>query len=70
LGYNFDNALLQRIRMKGLRLYITGQNLYTFTKYPGFDPETSSEGSGLSRSGDYLGYPAARSFIAGLNVSF
>ncbi|MGV3588773.1 MAG: SusC/RagA family TonB-linked outer membrane protein [Adhaeribacter sp.] len=70
LGYNFDNALLQRIRMKGLRLYVTGQNLYTFTKYPGYDPETSSEGSGLSRGGDYLGYPAARSFIAGLNVSF
>jgi hypothetical protein len=56
--------------MKGLRLYVTGQNLYTFTKYPGYDPETSSEGAGLSRGGDYLGYPAARSFIAGLNVSF
>ncbi|MDB5264228.1 MAG: TonB-dependent receptor plug, partial [Adhaeribacter sp.] len=73
LGYNFNDAVLQRIKMKALRLYITGQNLYTFTKYPGYDPETSSEvteTSGLSRGGDYLGYPAARSFIAGLNVIF
>lgn len=70
LGYNFNENILQRIHMKGLRVYVTGQNLYTFTKYPGFDPETSSEGDGLSRGGDYLGYPAARTLIVGLNVSF
>lgn len=70
LGYTFDENVLQRLRMKGLRVYVTGQNLYTFTNYPGYDPETSSEGAGLSRGGDYLGYPAARTFIAGLNVSF
>jgi TonB-dependent starch-binding outer membrane protein SusC len=56
--------------MRSLRTYITGQNLYTFTKYPGFDPETSSEGSGLSRGGDYLDYPTARTLILGLNISF
>jgi len=70
LGYTFSPELTQKMRIKGLRVYVTGQNLYTFTKYPGFDPETSSEGSGLSRGGDYLGYPAARTIIAGLNVSF
>lgn len=70
LGYTFDNKLVQKLKMKSLRAYLTGQNLYTFTKYPGYDPETSSEGSGLSRGGDYLGYPSARTFIAGLNVSF
>ncbi len=70
LGYTFGNAITQPLRVKGLRVYVTGQNLYTFTKYPGFDPETSSEGSGLSRGGDYLGYPSARTIIAGLNVTF
>ena len=70
LGYTLSPELVQKMRIKGLRVYVTGQNLYTFTKYPGFDPETSSEGSGLSRGGDYLGYPAARTIIAGLNVSF
>jgi TonB-dependent starch-binding outer membrane protein SusC len=70
LGYTFDNKLAQKFKMKSLRAYVTGQNLYTFTKYMGYDPETSSEGSGLSRGGDYLGYPSARTFILGLNVSF
>jgi hypothetical protein len=53
-----------------LRFYITGQNLFTLTKYPGYDPDTSSEGSGLSKGGDYLGYPTARSIILGVNVTF
>ncbi|QJW92347.1 SusC/RagA family TonB-linked outer membrane protein [Spirosoma taeanense] len=70
LGYTFNSALIQKIHVKGLRAYLTGQNLYTFTKYPGFDPETSSQGDGLSRGGDYLGYPSARTIILGLNVSF
>lgn len=70
LGYNFPTSLVQKARIKGLRAYVTGQNLFTFTKYPGFDPETSSQGDGLSRGGDYLGYPSARTIIAGLNVTF
>ena len=70
LGYAFDNKLVQNLKMNSFRVYVTGQNLYTFTKYMGYDPETSSQGSGLSRGGDYLGYPSARIFIAGLNVSF
>jgi hypothetical protein len=70
LGYTFDEKLAKSVKMKSLRVYLTGQNLYTFTKYPGYDPETSSEGSGLSRGGDYLGYPSARTIIVGINVSF
>ncbi len=70
LGYTFSNLLTKQLHVKGLRVYVTGQNLHTFTNYPGFDPETSSEGSGLSRGGDYLGYPSARTVIAGLNVTF
>ncbi len=68
-GYNFDQKVLDKIKMKGLRLYVTGQNLFTVTNYVGYDPETSSE-SGLSQGGDYLGYPAARSFIIGANITF
>lgn len=68
-GYDFDQKILDKIKMKGLRLYVTGQNLFTITNYVGYDPETSSE-SGLSQGGDYLGYPAARSFIIGANITF
>ena len=70
LAYDFEANRIQRLKMKGLRLYITGQNLFTFTKYPGYDPDTSSQGDGLSKGGDYLGYPAARSVIFGVNMTF
>ncbi|HPK05877.1 MAG TPA: SusC/RagA family TonB-linked outer membrane protein, partial [Bacteroidales bacterium] len=70
LSYQFDDKTIQTINMKGLRVYITSQNLFTLTKNPGYDPETSSEGDGLTRGGDYTGYPAARSVILGFNVTF
>lgn len=70
VGYTFDAGLLERLKVRSLRTYLTGQNLYTFTRYPGFDPETSSQGDGLSRGGDYLGYPPARTLILGVNISF
>ena len=70
LAYDFDAKTTGKLKMKGLRLYLTGQNLFTFTKYPGYDPDTSSQGDGLSKGGDYLGYPAARSVILGVNVTF
>jgi hypothetical protein len=73
LGYNFNESVAKKIGMSSLRLYVTGQNLFTLTKYEGYDPENSSEASGnngLSAGGDYMGYPAARSFIIGANITF
>lgn len=69
-AYNIPTSLTDRLNVKALRLYVTGSNLFTITKYAGYDPETSSEGSGLSKGGDYLGYPTARSFILGVNLTF
>lgn len=70
LSYDFDKNIVQKIHLSGLRLYVTGTNLYTLTNYIGYDPETSSQGDGLSKGGDYLGYPPARSFIFGANITF
>ncbi|MFD2146983.1 hypothetical protein [Mucilaginibacter antarcticus] len=70
LAYDFTKDLTKHLRVNGLRVYMTGQNLITWTKYIGYDPETSSEGDGLSRGGDYLGYPTARTLILGLNITF
>ncbi|MDB5111427.1 MAG: TonB-dependent receptor plug [Mucilaginibacter sp.] len=70
LAYDFTQSAIKTLKLNGLRLYVTSQNLYTWTKYPGYDPETSSEGEGLTKGGDYLGYPAARSIIVGLNLTF
>ncbi len=69
LGYDFDQKIAQSIGLSRLHVYFTGSNLFTLTDYVGYDPENSSE-SDLSKGGDYMGYPAARSFILGANVTF
>lgn len=70
LAYDFNKSFAEKLRLRGLRVYVTGTNLFTITKYTGYDPETSSEGTGLTKGGDYLGYPTARTFIFGANFTF
>ena len=68
LGYTFPKALLGRAKVSGLRLYATGFNLFTFTKYTGYDPEASTGVD--SRGGiDLATYPSQKSVTVGLNVS-
>lgn len=67
LGYTFRPTKVVR----SLRVYVTGQNLLTFTKYTGFDPEVNTTGnSNLQLGVDYNAYPMAKSFLVGLNVGF
>lgn len=71
LSYNVldNNARFKAI--KKLSVYVTGQNLLTFTNYTGFDPEVNAFGSSSTTLGvDYGTYPQARSIIVGLNVEF
>jgi TonB-linked SusC/RagA family outer membrane protein len=76
LSYNFPKEMLKKIRLSNLRLYVTGENLLTFTKYSGYDPEVNAFTSGnsqLSNGGfgiDYGTYPQTRNLLFGLNVSF
>jgi iron complex outermembrane receptor protein len=74
LGYSFNTVGLGiGDWVKGLRLSVTGQNLFVITKYDGFDPEVNTDRTinGVSSYGiDYLSYPKARSIIFGLNVTF
>jgi TonB-linked SusC/RagA family outer membrane protein len=57
--------------IKKLTVYITGQNLLTFTGYSGFDPEVNAYGNSATELGiDYGTYPQAISCILGLNVEF
>jgi TonB-dependent starch-binding outer membrane protein SusC len=71
LGYNFSSSLLKRIKITNLRVYAAAQNLYTWTKYTGFDPEVSKFGSSaLQPAFDYSVYPYAKTVTFGLNASF
>jgi TonB-linked SusC/RagA family outer membrane protein len=67
LGYNLpvENTKV----FQSARIYLTGQNLATITKYNGFDPEASAFGRSNVRL-DYNGYPLARTYILGVNVNF
>ncbi|MEI6946819.1 TonB-dependent receptor [Paraflavisolibacter sp. H34] len=70
LGYNVDAHLLKRTGIKSLRAYAGAQNLYTWTKYTGMDPEVNTRGTGLTAGYDFSAYPRALTYTFGLNLSF
>jgi TonB-linked SusC/RagA family outer membrane protein len=70
LGYTFPRQLIRKLGLSKLRLYATGNNLLTWTKYSGFDPEVSTMGNGLTAGVDFGAYPKSRSFVFGINVAF
>ncbi|RFM28187.1 SusC/RagA family TonB-linked outer membrane protein [Deminuibacter soli] len=71
LGYTFSKGIIQAIHAKQLRLYVSAQNLITWTKYSGYDPEVNFyEGDNTKQGIDYGIYPSTRTFLAGLNISF
>jgi TonB-linked SusC/RagA family outer membrane protein len=71
LGYNFSNSLLEHIKLTRLRVYVSAQNFFLLTKYKGYDPETSTYPDNAFAQGiQFFDYPKARTFTAGLNVSF
>ncbi|MGI4743488.1 MAG: SusC/RagA family TonB-linked outer membrane protein [Janthinobacterium lividum] len=70
IGYSLPKGLLERTKYIGsLRLFLTGQNVFTVTKYSGYDPETVGQGS-LARGVDQGSYPNLRSFTLGLQAGF
>ena len=63
-GYTLPKRISQRGSMSSARVYISCQNLATFTRYTGFDPEVPSSGI------DFNVYPVTRTISAGINVTF
>lgn len=70
LGYSLGNSMIEKWRMRSLRVYVAAQNLYTWTKYSGMDPEVSIYQSVLTPGVDYSAYPRASTLVFGLDVSF
>ena len=69
LGYTFPKKLIRQLSIQRLRLYFTASNLFVWTPYSGFDPETSVSGNGLTRGVDFGSYPRSRSFVLGFNLT-
>jgi len=71
LGYNFPIGISKKILAKQIRLYVSAQNLLTITKYTGQDPEVNYYDQNNLQQGIDLGvYPNAKTFLAGLNITF
>lgn len=71
LGYTLPHKLTKRWSIENLRFYVNIQNLFTITKYKGYDPEVGSYNQGvLLRGVDYARYPSQRIYTFGLNLNF
>jgi TonB-linked SusC/RagA family outer membrane protein len=71
-GYTFAGSMLKKVRMEKLRLYVSAQNLMTFTKYPYWDPEVNADSfdSNIAKGNDFYTPPQPRTFLVGINVNF
>jgi TonB-linked SusC/RagA family outer membrane protein len=71
VGYNIPKKCLDKLKFRSARIYASGQNLAIFTKYPGPDPEVSSNGNGATSQGiDRNTVPNGRTYTVGLNLGF
>ncbi len=70
LGYNIPTRLLGQTGIDRLRIYVSGQNLFTITDYTGYNPDVSYRDSNTSIGLDYGSYPNTRSYTLGVNVTF
>ncbi|RZJ38944.1 MAG: TonB-dependent receptor [Chryseobacterium sp.] len=71
LGYTLPKSVSKKLGTKSVKFYVSAENLITWTKYTGYDPEVSSyEQNNLYPGIDFGSYPNSRTFISGLNVTF
>ncbi|MFD1631428.1 SusC/RagA family TonB-linked outer membrane protein [Pseudopedobacter beijingensis] len=69
LSYSLPEAVCKRLKIKKIELNATGQNLYTWTKYSGMDPEVSVRNTARTPGFDYSAYPRSRQIVFGISIS-
>ncbi len=72
IGYSLPKSILEKINISKLRIYVVGNNLYTWSDYTGYNPEVNLAGGGdqLTPGLDYGVYPLSKTYSLGVNVSF
>jgi hypothetical protein len=71
IGYKFNEQLLSKLRLRSLRVYASGTNVWTLTNYSGADPEVNSlDGSTTAQGLDLYTFPQVRTILVGLNLGF
>ncbi|AEE52402.1 SusC/RagA family TonB-linked outer membrane protein [Haliscomenobacter hydrossis] len=72
LSYNFPKSITSKIKIQNLRVYVTGQNLLTWTNYIGWDPEVNADDivTNIAQGYDFYTAPQPRTILAGVNIGF
>lgn len=70
LGYRLPASVINRLKLQQVRIYLSAQNLYTWTDYLGYNPEVSNYEGPLTGGVDYGAFPLARTLSAGINIGF
>lgn len=72
LGYTFDSKKLNKYKLEKVRVYVSGQNLMTFTKYPYWDPEVNADDfdSNIAKGNDFYTPPQPKTILFGININF
>ena len=70
IGYTFPRSILRKMHFDTMRVYLSGENLFTLTDYSGADPEVSTRNSVLTPGFDWSAYPRARGCTLGLSFTF
>ena len=69
-GYTLPKNLLKKALISNFRTYVSLDDFFTFTKYPGFDPETATTSTSASMGYDAGSYPTTKKVILGVNITF
>ena len=70
LGYTLPSNLTKKIFINRARVYVSIDDYFTFTKYPGFDPETATSGNSSNMGMDLGSYPTSRKIVGGVSITF
>ena len=68
-GYSIPTSALKKIKVDGIRVYLSANNLFTLTRYQGFDPDIGASNA-LTAGVDYGMYPQAKSLMGGVQITF
>lgn len=70
IGYTFPKNMLSKVPFNDIRIYLTGQNLFTITNYSGYNPESNVSSDPVTPGIDWGAYPLSRIYTMGINVKF
>ena len=70
LSYRLPDKWVKKMRISSFEIFISGQNLWTWTKYSGLDPEVSTRHSALTPGFDYSAYARNRIYTGGIKLTF